>query len=636
MGFFARLFGRLRPVVPAPVAPSLQKPSAPPAPATLLTLYDAYGRQVQMPREQWRTEILPDALRRVWLQPDALAGIIHQSLEDGFIADVLEPARHLLQIDPHPQRAACLLGVVYLQLARPAEAEGVFTEYIARHGETGSILTNLAKVYFAQEKAESLIASTLWRGLTLDPNQENGLGWFLALRRNRGGPAAVTAALERVAALPGSWRAQCSLAREALERRDLDAALRLFHEVLSRTPRPVPVDILQAISGDLGKHGHLPELLAITLPHFDVAHHGLAVGSNLIKAHLDLGRLEAARELLDRLYALKRIDWSQPLAYWEEEIARARLSIMSPPQEQPPIALLALTGPIWLRPSSPAAELFPAKAGEAPVIAVYCASVEYPLGAARAQVQLSDHAGRISRALPLFLAEQAHFRTEASACVLQSWIPSLQGAFAVSSAPWSDADASAQVRAQVPPADYVLLPHIRATAEPWAVELRLIRTIDARLLGSCSLALSPRSLGAFFTQAGEAALALLREHAELPTVPAPAGYAVPLAPDVGEYALRLEQALAVAVAAMPAAGGGSLNREREIVSGLLQLSLAAPRNLPARLLLVQALTQLGKVRAPVVAEFSEKVALLQREHPLPMPAHGVLQRMIAALFPASP
>ena len=51
------------------------------------------------------------------------------------------------------------------------------------------------------------------------------------------------------------------------------------------------------ISGDLGNAAHLPELLQLVEPHFVAEVHGLPVGNNLIKAHLDLGQLDAARGL---------------------------------------------------------------------------------------------------------------------------------------------------------------------------------------------------------------------------------------------------------------------------------------------------------------------------------------------------
>lgn len=632
MGFFDRLFGRKRPADPAPAKPA---PASEPAPEPMMNFFDTYGRPVLITREQWRTQILPDNLREVWQQPDALAHLITQALQDGFFAEALPAAEHLPKIDPNPERAACLLGIAYLKLERFAEAEQALTDYIARHGETGSVLTNLAKIYSARKAPEPQVEAALWRGLTLDPNQDNGLPWFVALHEERAGPSAATEALHRIAALPGSWRAQCWLAREALERRALDGALLLYNEALSRAPRPVPTDILQQVSGDLGQHGHLVEALAISAPYFQIEHHGLVVGNNLIKANLDLGRIDAARSLVDRLYALKRPDWDQSLAYWDNEISRLRLSLATPVKEAPPMALLALAGPVWLRPLSPAAELFLGKPTEAPVVAFYNASVEYAAPADKPNVQLSDSAGRLSRALPLFLAEQAYFRTEAVGRVLQAWIPTLHGAFAVAATAWSDADAAAQARNQQPAADYAFTLHLRTTTTPWSLEVRLLRTIDGALLASTALSLASQPPGALFTQVAETVLGLLLEHAELATLPAPESYVIPHPADIGEYTLRLEQALAVAMATLPAAEGGSLNREREIISGMLQLCLAEPRNLPARLLLVQTLTNLRKVRPQVVAEFQEKVTLLQQEHPLPLPAQGVIQRMVGALFPAT-
>lgn len=635
MGFFDKIFGRKRPVDPAQKAPTAPTPAPTNEPATapMIDLVDAYGRHVQFTREQWRTEVLPHSLRRVWDQPEALAQMIIQSLHDGFFAEVLPAAERLSQIDSDPERAACVLGSIYLKLERFAEAENALSDYVARHGETGPILINLAKVYRAQNKPESHIEATLWRGLTLDPNQDTGLPWFVGMHNERAGPAGATDALRRVAALAGSWRAQCWLAREALERRELEVALALYHEVLARFPQPAPTAALQQISGDLVNHGHLPDALTLIAPLFQLEDHGISVGNNLLKANLDLGRIEATQALLDQLYAMKRPEWASQLAYWDNEIGRAKISIATPGKEQPPIAGLSLAGPIWLRRSSPAAELFPGKTDEAPTLSFYGASIEYPATQGQLQVQPTDTAGRLSRALPLFLAEQVHFFTEATGRVLQMWIPSLHGAFAVSSAPWSAADAAAEARAHTPPSDYAFILHLSAAAEPWSVELRLVRTIDARLLASKSIPFTSDAPGTFFKQLGDITLSLLQEHAELGTVPAPEGYTVPAGNSLSEYTGRLEQALAVAVAAMPEAKGGSLNREREIVSGMLQYCLVEPRSLAVRLLFVQTLTNLRKVRPQVVAEFQEKVALLQKEHPFPMPTQGVIQRMVDALFP---
>jgi hypothetical protein len=70
-----------------------------------------------------------------------------------------------------------------------------------------------------------------------------------------------------------------------------------------------------------------------------------------------------------------------------------------------------------------------------------------------------------------------------------------------------------------------------------------------------------------------------------------------------------------------------LNGEREILDGNLQLCLAHPGNLPVRIILVQTLLAMKRVRPDILPEFTERMAMLQKEHPLTEPAHAVLQRL---------
>jgi tetratricopeptide (TPR) repeat protein len=593
----------------------------------MMKVWDDYGRICEIPREEWRTKVLPHNFQSNWNQPDALANLIHSALNDGFIADALEPARQLHRIDPQPKRSATFLAVILLQLKKYDEAEKVVTDAMRKHGKDGTLLTNLAKAQSGKGD-DALSERTLWHALEVDPNLDNGLLWYEAIHRERGGESAGLEALRRVAALPGSWRAQLWIARAALKSKRLEEALQLYSECVARAGKPAPADLLQQISGDLGMAGHVPEVLQLVAPHFDAAAHGLMVGNNLIKAYFDLGQLDAARRILDQLYRQNRGDWKEHLSFWDTEIAKVRVSLHETPKELPAIAMLTIAGPVWLKSESPAAELFPAKPADAPTVALIGSAAEIITNSKRTQHQMADAPGRMTRALPLFLAEQLEFSGTARVQTLIPWITGEAPAFVFSGVPWEDADAAAYARQTEVKNDYVVIVYLKPNADPWSVELRLVRTIDAKCLGTVTGSFPPGQPEAGLPALAQQLLAVLREQAEVPTSSPPPQYQLPVGAWFGSYLLRLEQLLAVRCSSMDGVSAGFLSGEREIMDGNLQLCLEHPQNVGVRILFVQTLLALKRARPAVPTEYREKVARLQREKPLPEPAHSVLQRML--------
>jgi tetratricopeptide (TPR) repeat protein len=643
MSLFDNLFGRKKPKsapvppkpsIPAVLPPKKNQPNDPSKDPNMIKVFDAYGREMFITKEAWRTQVLPGTLKSNWNNAEQLAGVVIGSMNDGFFADVLAAAEQLCRIDPIPARGACAYGIVLMKINRLDEAEKVFQSYIQKHGEDGSILTNLAKVYSARndhQKAEQI----LWHGLEVDPNQDNGFGWYAAIHRERGGEAAALDAMRRVAALPGSWRAQLWLARQALQARKLEEALQMYQECLARAAKPVPADLLMQMSGDLGNSGHLPQILQLVEPHFDAKTHGLLVGNNLIKAHLDLGQIDAARRILDQLYALNRMDWKQNLSYWDTELAKARVASAPVDQKTPmQMAMLTIEGPVWLKPTSPAAELFPARTADALAVAFLGCSTEVATNSKRIERQMADASGRMSRALPLFLAEQVEFGSQTRVQTLVPWIANAGGGFVLSGAPWKDEDAANYARQGEIKNDYAVTIHLKPNAEPWTAELRLIRTIDAKCLGTLSGTFPSAKPEDGIPVLAQQLLTLLREQAEVEPVSNPPLYQVPVAPHFAYYLLRLEQLLAVRCGGMDGARVDFLSGEREIIDGNIQQCLNLPQNVPARLLLAQTMMAMKRARPDILPEFKDKLALLQKEKPLPEPAQGVVQRMFTEVLAA--
>jgi tetratricopeptide (TPR) repeat protein len=591
----------------------------------LIRVYDKYGREMYITREQWRTSVLPGALASNWNNPDQLYGIIVQSLNDGFRSDVLKAAEQLFKIDPDHVRRACLWGAILMEEDRLDDAEKVFRDFISRRGDDGIILTNLAKVY-AKRKNNAEAERILWHALEINPNQDNGMYWYHAIHKERGGDQSAIESLHKIASLPGSWRAQLWLARHELEKGRSDEALKLYEECLSHVSPPVPTDMLMQMSGDLGNAGRLPEILQLCEPYFVPEIHGLQVGNNLIKAHLDLRQTEAAKEILNRLYALKRPDWQQTLGFWDTEIARARLSPAMSQKSPLTISILLFEGPVWLKPDTEGSELFPKMDGKIS-IGILGSAAETNNDSDQIQRRLADAPGRLSRSIPLFLAEQIELKSNARVQTFIPWMTQERsGGFVLSGVPWSDKDAIQYAGQGKSVNDYIITVHLKCRQESWDVELRLLQVSNGACIDTLSTSFAPENPETIL-HLGDNLLERLSEKCGVYKRRPEPLYQVPTGQNFSSYLLRLEQTLAVRCSSMTEVQKGFLSGEREIINGNIQLCLSCPQNVTTRLLLAKTLVAMKKSHPDILPEFKDKVNSLQTDHPLPEPTHGIIQNI---------
>ena len=238
----------------------------------------------------------------------------------------------------------------------------------------------------------------------------------------------------------------------------------------------------------------------------------------------------------------------------------------------------------------------------------------------------------MSRALPLFLAEQVEFNSNARVQTLIPWIAEDVGGFVLCGVAWNDQDAANYARQAQHKSDYVVIVHLKAQTEPWSVELRLVRTIDGKLMSNLSASFPSARPEATIPNLAKRLLDVLAKEAEIESQTPPQLYDVPRDQNFPYYLLRLEQLLAVRCAGMDGVQKKFLSGEREIIDGDIQLCLACPQNVGTRLLLLKTAAALKKVRPEILAEFKDRLSLLQKEKPLPEPANSFAQRMLNKLF----
>ena len=150
----------------------------------------------------------------------ALARLELDDVNDGFINEVVEYAEHLKEIDRIKERGYTILAIVYMKLLQYDKSENVLLEYIDKYGKTGTILTNLAKVYYGQGHEDKGL-DTLWEGIYLDPNQTNGLMWLKAIYNEKEGKEAEIKVLDEVSKVSGSWFPQVLKGKMYLDNKEI-------------------------------------------------------------------------------------------------------------------------------------------------------------------------------------------------------------------------------------------------------------------------------------------------------------------------------------------------------------------------------------------------------------------------------
>lgn len=275
------------------------------------------------------------------------------------------------------------------------------------------------------------------------------------------------------------------LAREKIEAKDLPAALAIYEEILAGGAGD-RADVLVAISGDLGSHGHVAEIVELVAPRYDADRHGPATGLNLLQAYLAVGNADAAQHVLDILFALNRAELEDRLHGFSNAIAEL-LAAPGPtaadptngvPADAAKIGLITVSKPVWFYGLEPLqAQVLPPKEGRLRRIAF--AQLALPgRGGKPMAVEPKDSAdelGRLSRALPLWFAETFYFSPSYSpvAAIALMTPPQGESRLVDFGAEWSLENLRQLVDTTEGGLDYIVSGALRAVAGDYEVLLRV-------------------------------------------------------------------------------------------------------------------------------------------------------------------
>ena len=313
--------------------------------AKMMNIIDQNGRRIQITMDEWREKVLPIALKNHWDNANLLYNDILKAIQNNFISDVEEAAIHLKEIDTIKVRGYNTLAILYLKNKEFNKANELLLEYLANNPKTGTILTNLAKSYYGKDEKEKAM-EILWEGLTINPNQNNGLPWYASICKDRDGIDGYIDALRRASEIKGSWLPQFLLARHELNEKNIESAKEFLKIALSQGH--VAQETLLVISGELGAKGYSKELIELVEPVYDFNKNDIRVGLNLLQAYLQNKEIEKGENLLNKLMMLERPDLKNALLKISNKFDKLKIEEKaSTPKKDVQINMMVLDNPVW-------------------------------------------------------------------------------------------------------------------------------------------------------------------------------------------------------------------------------------------------------------------------------------------------
>ncbi len=269
-------------------------------------------------------------------------------------------------------------------------------------------------------------------------------------------------------------------AREQLDLQNVPGALAIYEEVLATAGERA--DVLVTISGDLGETGHVREIIDLIAPRYDGTRHGPATGLNLLQAYLHEHDADAAQHVLDILFALKRPDLEERLHGFSNAIAELmqaeKMGFAPAPGaptgtqlEELKISLVSISKPIWSYGLEPIADqVLPPKAARLRRIAFAQLSILGVPDIAEMAKRPEEELGRLSRALPLWLAETFYFSPHYSPIAA---IGLVGARWALFGAEWNTDNIRQLVDSTAGGLDYLFTGALRKTGDEMEILLRV-------------------------------------------------------------------------------------------------------------------------------------------------------------------
>ncbi|MCB9886825.1 MAG: tetratricopeptide repeat protein [Planctomycetes bacterium] len=572
------------------------------APPQFVEVQDGFGRRMRMSREDYRKKHLPELLKQHGSDAERLTAVILQGLRDGFAEDLVAAANRLTIVDKEPERALSVLAVVQRDAGDLDGSAATLQELLAKRPQSPGARVGLALL--ADQRGDAARAEALLReALAIDPNHADAVHGLLAIRHRTVGEAGYRAELEALAAL-GGWRGKLWLARWLLQNGEGATAAPIYREVLSG--EDVESDALVMAGADLVQAGQHELVQELVVPRFVPGRHHPHIGLAILHHYLQTEQHVPGSELLHQMYLHYGHLVAEALHPFTAGFDRQRLATLPPPAPMPAsprLGLYRFDRPLWCAGLADPLWLLPPKTNDARQVLCFALAVE---GQQQLPAGQEDEIGRVTRAVPLFLAEHVWLSTphRGTAGLLMAE----QGGWVVLGKVWPEEQLVAQLSAEEKERTIAVSGVLRIDGDKRRIDLWAYDCNTQQRVGHAAAEGAPGELGRM----------LLQLLAELwPALGGPAGHQPPVGSE-GSWQAYADGLAQHAALVATQAGGMPKERlygERYILQWLQNTALLEPRWQPGFWLLASAMCVLRGLGSPVPKEFARAVAEIFRQSP---------------------
>jgi hypothetical protein len=265
-------------------------------------------------------------------------------------------------------------------------------------------------------------------------------------------------------------------------------------------------DVLVSISGDLGASGFSREIIECIAPRYDAQRHGPATGINLLQAYLAIRDPESAQHVLDLLFGLNRPELAQRLFGLSNVVADMMLlgaegmpaggaptGGTADPRQGLKVELASISKPIWYYGLEDVGGLLPAKGDKLRRVAFGQLAVPGLQDVEGVMKRPEEELGRLSRGIPLWLAETLFFSANWSGIAAVATLR--REHYGLFGAEWSSENIRQLVETTVGGFDYVFTGALRQKNADYEMVLHLWEVKKFRVRKTFAVRWTPGNAG---------------------------------------------------------------------------------------------------------------------------------------------